>query len=204
MRGKQTSGHWAAPLARRLGLDANPLRRGTDRAEAWIRIGLVLVFLVGGPLAGWGVGRWAEATAARAAAVQLASDHRVSATLLRNVPFGPDYPFRTALSLGWVKARWPVPGGGERTGYVQVPLGSRAGSTVPVWTNRTGAITTPPLLSSQVHGWELMCAVLAPVLLGLLLAMALGAARGLLDRRRLASWEQAWSAVEPQWTRRLR
>jgi hypothetical protein len=36
-------------LARALGLDGNPLRRATDRAEAWIRIGLVAVFLVAGP-----------------------------------------------------------------------------------------------------------------------------------------------------------
>jgi hypothetical protein len=176
----QTSNHGAVPMARRLGLDANPLRRGTDRAEAWIRIGLVLAFLVGGPLAGWGVGRWAESTASRAAAAQLASDHQVQATLLRNVPSGSDYAFRAALNLGWVKARWPVPGGGERTGYVQAPLGSRAGSAVPVWTDRTGALTTPPLPRNEVRGWELMCAVLAPVLLGLLLAMALGAARGLV------------------------
>ena len=34
-----------------LGLDRNPLRRPTDRAEAWIRIGLLAVFLIAGPIA---------------------------------------------------------------------------------------------------------------------------------------------------------
>ena len=38
-------------LARALGLDGNPLRRASDRAEAWIRAGLLVVFLVAGPLA---------------------------------------------------------------------------------------------------------------------------------------------------------
>ena len=42
----QISANWTASLARRLGLDANPLRRGTDRAEAWIRIALVLALLL--------------------------------------------------------------------------------------------------------------------------------------------------------------
>src|SRR5260370_23639139 len=38
-------------LARALGLDRNPLRRATDRAEAWIRVGLLAVFLIAGPMA---------------------------------------------------------------------------------------------------------------------------------------------------------
>ncbi len=38
-------------LARTLGLDRNPLRRATDRAEAWIRVGLLAVFLIAGALA---------------------------------------------------------------------------------------------------------------------------------------------------------
>jgi hypothetical protein len=45
-------------LARGLGLDSNPLRRGSDRAEAWIRAGLVVVFLIGAPTAGVAAGLW--------------------------------------------------------------------------------------------------------------------------------------------------
>jgi hypothetical protein len=41
-------------LARTLGLDGNPLRRATDRALTWIRIGLLAAFLPGGPLAASG------------------------------------------------------------------------------------------------------------------------------------------------------
>src|SRR5215471_468881 len=51
MRGMRITGQRTAPLARRLGLDRNPLRRRSDRAEAWIRIALVLAFLIGAPLA---------------------------------------------------------------------------------------------------------------------------------------------------------
>ena len=43
-------------LARALGLDRNPLRRATDRAEAWIRVGLLAVFLIAGPMAALGAG----------------------------------------------------------------------------------------------------------------------------------------------------
>jgi hypothetical protein len=203
VRGMQSSASWTASLARRLGLDANPLRRGTDRAEAWIRIALVLAFLVGAPLAGWGAGHWAGSVAAAAVDAQLAGDHLVTATLLRRVPSGPDQ--QITLGLGLAKARWAGPGGSVRTGYVQAPPGSRAGSTVQVWLDRSGALTVPPsLLHRQVRGWVLMMAVLAPVVLALLLLAVTGLLGHVLDRRRLAGWTQAWSAVEPQWTRRLR
>jgi ABC-type molybdate transport system permease subunit len=59
------------------------------------------------------------------------------------------------------------------------------------------------LLRSQVQGWVFMMAVLAPVLLGLLLVIVMGVTGRILERRRLANWERAWSTVEPQWTRRL-
>jgi hypothetical protein len=202
VRGMQISAKWTASLARRLGLDANPLRRGTDRAEAWIRIALVLTFLIGAPLAGWGAGRWAGSVAANAVHARLAGNHRVPATLLRDVPSGPDQ--QITLGLGLAKARWAGPGGSVRTGYVQAPAGSRAGSTVPVWLDRSGALTVPPsLLLGQVRGWVLMMAVLAPVVLALLLLAVMGLLGHILERRRLAGWTHAWSAVEPQWTRRL-
>jgi hypothetical protein len=202
VRGMQTSPTWPASLARRLGLDANPLRRSTDRAEAWIRIALVLAFLVGTPLVAWGAGHWAGSVATTAVRARLAGDHRVPATLLRGVPTGPDQ--QLTLGLGLAKARWAGPGGSVRTGYVQAPPGSRAGSTVQVWLDRSGALTAPPsLLHRQIRGWVLMMAVLAPVVLALLLLAAMGILGHILERRRLAGWTQAWSAVEPQWTRRL-
>jgi hypothetical protein len=42
---------WTARIVRALGFDGNPLRRASDRAEAWIRAGLLVIFLTGGPIA---------------------------------------------------------------------------------------------------------------------------------------------------------
>ena len=94
-----TSPTWPASLARRIGLDANPLRRSTDRAEAWIRIALVLAFLVGTPLVAWGAGHWAGSVATTAVRSRLAGDHLVAATLLRGVPTGPDQQLTLGLGL---------------------------------------------------------------------------------------------------------
>ena len=41
------------------GWTATPLRRASDRAEAWIRISLLTVFLIAGPLVGLGAVYWA-------------------------------------------------------------------------------------------------------------------------------------------------
>jgi hypothetical protein len=202
MRGTRIRGHPMAWPARRLGLDRNPLRRGTDRAEAWIRVILVLAFLIAAPLACWGAGRWAGVVAPTAARAQQAGGHRVLATLLRSVPSGSDS--FTELNLSWVRARWPVPGGPVRTGYVQAPAGSRAGRTVQVWLDRSGWPTVAPWPRDQVQGWVLMMAILAPAMLALALLAVMGLIGHLLDRRRLASWQQAWAAVGPQWTRRPR
>jgi hypothetical protein len=59
-------------LARALGLDGNPLRRASDRAEAWIRIGLLAVFLIAAPMAAPAAGAWAHRAVVTAGPVEAA------------------------------------------------------------------------------------------------------------------------------------
>ena len=54
MRGIASQPRGIARLPRALGLDTNPLCRVSDRAEACIRVGLVAIFLIAGPLAALG------------------------------------------------------------------------------------------------------------------------------------------------------
>jgi hypothetical protein len=75
--------HGTTRLARALGLDGNPLRRASDRAEAWIRIGLLAVFLIAGPLAALGAGGWAYHAGITAAQVQAAPVHGVKGAAFR-------------------------------------------------------------------------------------------------------------------------
>jgi hypothetical protein len=72
-----------ARLARALGLDGNPLRRASDRAEAWIRVGLVAVFLIAGPLAALGAGHLVYHAEITGAPVQATRTHLVKAALLQ-------------------------------------------------------------------------------------------------------------------------
>jgi hypothetical protein len=72
-----------ARLARVLGLDSNPLRRATDRAEAWIRVGLVAIFLIAGPLAALDAGHLAYRAGGTVTPVQAARTHLDKAVQLQ-------------------------------------------------------------------------------------------------------------------------
>ena len=77
-------------LARTLGLDGNPLRRATDRAMIWIRLGLLAAFLAGGPLAAIGAGHWMYHAGMTEARAQAADRHSARAVLLERLgPLSP-------------------------------------------------------------------------------------------------------------------
>jgi len=110
-----------ARLARALGLDGNPLSRASDRAEAWVRLGLLAVFLAAGPVA--------------------------------------------ALAAG--------------------------GSV-----SHMGSPAEPGRFANDAA----LAAVMTLVAVALALRAALQLTRRFLNRRRLAAWEAAWSAIGPRWT----
>jgi hypothetical protein len=73
-------------LAGALGLDRNPLRRATDRAEAWIRAGLLGVFLIAGPIAALDAGHWAYHAGVTVVRGPAAPAHRVRLPAARQTP----------------------------------------------------------------------------------------------------------------------
>jgi hypothetical protein len=193
---------WVAALARRAGLDANPLRRGSDRAEAWLRIGLVVVFLIASPLAAIGLGKLTNAASASAARAQAASERQVTAVLLDRVARAADDPLYGSTGFVWARARWTAPDGQQRRGEVPAPVGSKAGGIVSIWVDSTGQLVYPPIGESQIASRVIAVIALTPAALGVVLLIVLWLARSALDRRRLKDWAAEWSAVEPEWTRR--
>jgi hypothetical protein len=187
-------------LARALALDGNPLRRASDRAEAWIRAGLLAVFLAAGPVAALAAGGWSDQMRAAQSGAGAAPVHAVRAVLLQQA--------RAAIVLDapygggqvWVRARWESPGARARTGEVPAPAGSPAGSTVTVWLTASGRVTAPPPepgQSTAVTGLVVMT-MLAAVALALVAVLRF--VQRFLNRQRLTAWEAAWSAIGPRWT----
>src|SRR5260370_17154305 len=83
-------------LARVFGLDGTPLRRASDRAETWTRIGLLAFFLIAGPIAALGAAGWASHTGATAPRVHAAQTHHV-----RAAPFQPALPPTSLNRTPW-------------------------------------------------------------------------------------------------------
>jgi len=198
----RTLKRWVAALARRMGVDANPLRRGCDRAEAWLRLGLVLVFLIASPLAAFGLGHLTNDTSIRAARAEAANEHQVAAVLLHRVSRNSNDPLYSTSDLAWAQARWTAPDGRRRVGEVPAAVGSRAGRKVPIWVNSVGQLVYPPIGQGQIASRVIAVVALTPAILAVILLGVGWLIRRLLDRRRIADWATEWSAVEPLWTKR--
>ncbi len=188
----------AAGITRRLGLDHNPLRRGTDRLQACIMAGLLAAFLAGAPLIALAVGGWMHAAGLREQRSQR-SWHQVPAVLLQSTP--RQAAFRHSSPGTWVRASWAPPGGRARAGTVLAPPGARAGSTVQVWADRSGPVAGTVLTGDEITARAIAAGMLAVACLAIVVAGLARAARWLLDRQRLATWAAEWAATGPQWAR---
>jgi hypothetical protein len=92
-------------LARALGLDRNPLRRATDRAEAWVRVGLLGIFLIAGPMAALDAGHWAYHAGIIAPRVPGTPTHRVKPAALQQAPVVTELPRVGQGGRAWAGAR---------------------------------------------------------------------------------------------------
>ncbi len=187
-------------LARWAGFDRNPLRRGTDRIEAILRLVMMIMVAAAVPAAAVFAGQQADRGALNRAHAQQAANHLVDAVLLEQAPpTGTPDPY-TSVQTTWVLARWQPPGLPPRTGEVLATAGAHKGSTVRTWIDPAGAITSPPLDHRDIVG-DVLIAVVATGLGSWLVLLAFGAlARRALDRRRLSAWDAEWRASGPLWS----
>ncbi|MET9121348.1 hypothetical protein [Streptomyces sp. NPDC004528] len=174
------------------------LRRRSDVVEAWALLAVVVLLLVGAPLAGVTVGcRVYEDARARAAA-QRAERHRVAAVLVEDAPAAVTSPTGRQPSYQ-VRVGWTDPGGGSHTGLARVVAGARRGEHIPVWLDADGRRVGPPEDVSAVWQHTLMAGMFTA---GAAVAVVVGvhfAGRRVSARRRLAEWERAWERTGPEW-----
>ena len=176
----------------------NPLRRRADVVEGWVVLGVGLLTVLAGALAGLTAARWmAHGLAHERTGWRPAVAH-VVATAREASPARKD---RSTGERVWTEVRWTAPDGSARTGRVLVVPGSRAGTPVTVWTDRRGHLVGSPVTADQaalrsalVGGLAGAGTALVPFTGGLLL-------RARLERRRLAAWGAEWARLGPQWGR---
>jgi hypothetical protein len=180
-------------LARR-----NALRRPVDRIE-----GAVLVVLSAAFLAAVAAGSIIGAHTYQSQGAAAAGLRPVVAVLSQAGPL-----FRISMArLGQAEARWPDPGGSEQSGVLTTATapgiaGAAAGARIPIWLDRSGQPAAPPVgeVAMIVNALAASAAVTGAAAMTLLACY--GLCRLVLDRRRLAAWESAWSLTGPRWTTR--
>jgi hypothetical protein len=175
----------------------NALRRPVDRIEGAVLVAFSAAFLV------------AVAVASILGAHTYQSQRTATAGLRPAVAVliqaGP--PYGSLAHFGQAQARWRDPGGGGQSGVltsVTAPgiIGAAAGTRITVWLDRSGLAVAPPggQVAMIVNALALAVAVAGGAGIALLICYAL--CRLVLDRRRLAAWESAWSLTGPLWTTR--
>jgi len=183
----------------RAGLDQNPMRRRVDRVESWTSIALSLMFLILTPTLTWYAGQITYRSGVHSEQVQHRDRHLVTARLI--APGSSRLESGSAFLVVSTMGQWTAPDGTVRTGTINISPSSTTVTSVPIWTDSAGNLTTKP----QRHRETLANTSLAVVLsLTILAGLAVGIhalLRSLLDHKRFAQWQCEWTTVGPQWSR---
>jgi hypothetical protein len=193
-----TQGCWPLRAIRGARPDRNPLRRGIDRLETCLLVGLLVAVAAVTPFAARLAGHASYVNALHARQEQLATRHQVRAVLTDDADPVSGYSLSAYVLT---PATWTSVAGVRRSGEVPAEPGSRKGTVVTVWTDGSGYLDSPPLgvpeIASQAD------AAAAGVIVGAGVAYIAGAAaiRQLLNRRRMAAWDADWLATAQTWNR---
>lgn len=182
----------------------NRLARAGDRVEGAVLVTAITVVLLGLPIAA-AVGSEVYTAESAVSVEQQRTRHRAVATLLEDTPSSPA---GTGLGVGAqaprVPATWQASDGTTRRGDVVANHDVKAGSTVKIWVDDSGAKVDPPMTSEGAVITAVAVAVglwvaLICLMVSLYLMITL-----VHKRMRLRQWAAEWAEVEPKWTHRSR
>lgn len=182
----------------------NPLARGTDRlAGALLILVLALGLLLVPVMLTFGTLTYSDIVDS---AAQHAKDWQQTAAMVIEDAKATGYVTRGGPAAGASRAlvEWRLPNGTTETGRVHVEKGVRAGARITIWLDEEGKPVTPPAGPSEAVAGAVLAGVTGLFAAEGLLTLTYYGAIRLLDRRRLRTWEQGWTRVEPEWRNKLR
>jgi hypothetical protein len=178
--------------------DRNPLRRGLDRLETCLLVGLFVALAAVTPFAARLAGHTFYQSALHARQEQLASRHEVRAVLTDDA--GPVSTYSLSAYV-LTEASWTSVRGVPRSGGVPAAPGSPKGTAVTVWTDGNGYLDSPPLPLAEVSSQAEAATIGAIVVAAVTYLCGAAAIRQLFNRRRMAAWDADWVATAPAWNR---
>lgn len=190
-------GSWPLRTIRGARLDRNPLRRGIDRLETCLLVGLFVALATVTPFAARLAGHASYLTALHTRQEQLAVRHQVQAVLTKDAGQVSGYSLNAYVLT---QATW-VSAGVRRSGQVPAAPGSRSGTSVTVWTDDSGYLDSPPLAISEVVSQADAAATAVVVGAGVCYIAGVAAIRLVLNHRRMAAWDADWVTTAQAWNR---
>src|SRR4051794_2776290 len=130
-------------LFRRFVLGSGPLKRGSDRLQVLARV-LLVTAVVGAVPVALAVVTATFSRAQAVAAAEAADRHHVRATLVT------DAAAQDAAAPESATVSWTAPSGRPHGDVLAVPRGATAGSTVRIWIDGQGDLTTRPATHGDV------------------------------------------------------
>ena len=194
----KVQGSWPLRAIRGARPDRNPLRRGIDRLETCLLVGLFVALAAVTPFAARQAGHASYRSALQVRQEQLLTRHQVRAKLTQDAGPGNGYSLSAYVLTA---ATWTAHSGVARSGNVPANPGSRKGSAVTIWTDGNGYLDSPPLQLSEVAS-QAAAATIGVIVAALVCFIAAATAiRQLFNRRRMAAWDADWVTTAPTWNR---
>jgi hypothetical protein len=183
----------------------NALCRRSDRREAWLALGAMILVVIVAPLAGW-----LGASAAHQALIKNVEEQKrvrhqvwaVAESVQDRAPLDSD-PESAAQQPDrrHVVAHWAGPDGSSHKNTVTTRHGVQPGERFRIWTDDDGMVMPRPMSPQTASSY----AALAGLAVGAGAAGAMEAGRRLtmrqLLRRRYALWDAEWARIGPDWGR---
>jgi hypothetical protein len=182
------------PRLTRLLLGRNELRRPCDRIEGAVLIALSAAFLTATVAAALLAGHLYQSQVGAAASLR-------PAAAVASWP-GPVTGRAHVLET---QATWRLADGAERSGVLTGAVApavynAQAGTSIPVWLNRSGYPAPPPPGRADIAAGMLLGTTFVLAGVAALLNCCYVLCRVALDRHRLARWGRAWAVTGPRWT----
>jgi hypothetical protein len=191
-------GCWPLRAIRGARLDRNPLRRGIDRLETCLLVGLFVALAAVAPSAARLAGHACFSGAIHTRQEQLTTRHQVQAVLTQDASPASGYSLSAYVPTS---ATWISVTGVRHSGEVPAEPGNRKGTAVPVWTDGSGYLVSPPLPVSEIASQADAASTGVIVGTGILFVAGAAAIRHLLNRRRMAAWDADWVVTARMWNR---
>ena len=183
----------AIRFARRVGFGKNELRRGVDLVDALVTgfaAAVSVAIVVGGVLLGLILAR----DGAGVAAEQQATRTATTAVLLEDPGSDGDRAGTIA------SAEWTAPDGSIRTGPVQTQVGQHTGTSLEIWTDRSGGVVSRPIGLADVVLMVLVTVAGAMATAYILLRGLVWLPRLMIERWTQREWARDWARTAPRWT----